>query len=115
MARANGKLTDGQVADWFGGLDFDRQLKVLTALAALHGKVREERISALKRELAALGATIERKLVSLGGNGKRKAAPIKAKYRDPSTGATWSGRGRMATWLAAKVKAGEKPSRYLAK
>ena len=29
------------------------------------------------------------------------------KYRDPKTGATWSGRGRMARWLAEKVSAGE--------
>jgi hypothetical protein len=27
------------------------------------------------------------------------AAEVKPKYRDSSTGETWSGRGRMATWL----------------
>src|SRR5207247_1010109 len=27
---------------------------------------------------------------------------VKAKYRDPKTNETWSGRGRMATWLKRK-------------
>jgi DNA-binding protein H-NS len=40
---------------------------------------------------------------------------VKPKYRNPATGEVWSGRGRMAGWLAAKVKAGEKAQRYLVK
>ena len=39
---------------------------------------------------------------------------VKAKYRDPVTGETWSGRGRMATWLKRKQDAGEDIDRYLA-
>ncbi|WP_199031311.1 H-NS family nucleoid-associated regulatory protein [Ralstonia sp. ASV6] len=35
--------------------------------------------------------------------GKRRAArktgPVPAKYRDPKTGATWSGRGRAPAWI----------------
>ena len=31
-----------------------------------------------------------------------KAYEVKAKYRDPKTNETWSGRGRMATWLKRK-------------
>ena len=38
--------------------------------------------------------------------------PAEAKYRDPATGQTWSGRGRMASWLAAKVAAGESADDY---
>ncbi len=37
---------------------------------------------------------------------------VKAKFRDPVTGETWSGRGRMATWLKRKVDAGEDAERY---
>jgi hypothetical protein len=40
------------------------------------------------------------------------AAAIKAKYRDPATGDTWSGRGRMATWLKHKQDAGEDIEKY---
>jgi H-NS histone family len=35
------------------------------------------------------------------------------KYRDPKTGETWSGRGRMATWLKTKLDAGEDIKDYL--
>lgn len=38
---------------------------------------------------------------------------VKAKYRDPLTGDTWSGRGRMASWLKRKQDAGEDIERYL--
>lgn len=44
-----------------------------------------------------------------GGNPSSapKAHEVKPKYRDPETGETWSGRGRMATWLKRKQDAGE--------
>ena len=38
---------------------------------------------------------------------------VRAKYRDPKTGDTWSGRGRMATWLKRKQDAGEDIDDYL--
>ena len=41
------------------------------------------------------------------------ASEVKAKYRDPKTGETWSGRGRMATWLKRKQEAGEHIDDYL--
>jgi hypothetical protein len=41
------------------------------------------------------------------------ASEVKAKYRDPNTGETWSGRGRMATWLKRKQDAGEDIDDYL--
>jgi DNA-binding protein H-NS len=37
---------------------------------------------------------------------------VKPKYRDPATGETWSGRGRMATWLKRKQDAGEDIEKY---
>jgi len=30
---------------------------------------------------------------------KQKTVPVEAKYRDPKTGATWSGRGRAPAWI----------------
>jgi DNA-binding protein H-NS len=38
---------------------------------------------------------------------------VKAKYRDPKTNETWSGRGRMASWLKSKQDAGEDIDEYL--
>lgn len=50
--------------------------------------------------------------LSAAGNDKR-TGPAAVKYRDPETGQTWTGRGRMATWLASKIAAGEMADRYL--
>ena len=46
----------------------------------------------------------------------RKRAPVAVKYRDPKNPSnTWTGRGRMPRWLAAKVKAGQKREKFLIK
>ena len=37
-----------------------------------------------------------------------------SKYRDPVTGDTWSGRGRMPNWLKRKLDGGETLGKYLA-
>ena len=34
-----------------------------------------------------------------------KGTTVAAKYRDPSTGATWSGRGKPPLWIAGKDRA----------
>jgi DNA-binding protein H-NS len=33
------------------------------------------------------------------------SAPAPARYRDPATGKTWSGRGRAPNWIAGKERA----------
>lgn len=50
--------------------------------------------------------------VSAAGD-DRRTCPAAVKYRDPATGQTWTGRGRMASWLASKIAAGELADRYL--
>ena len=45
--------------------------------------------------------------------GPDKTYEVKVKYRDPKTNETWSGRGRMATWLKRKQDAGEDIDSYL--
>ncbi|MEX3956094.1 H-NS family nucleoid-associated regulatory protein [Trinickia sp. EG282A] len=42
--------------------------------------------------------------------GSAQKAPLPAKYRDPKTGATWSGRGRVPGWMQGKNR-----DRYLIK
>lgn len=34
-----------------------------------------------------------------GKSAKQTKAPVEAKYRDPKTGTTWSGRGRAPAWI----------------
>lgn len=48
-----------------------------------------------------------------GRRGKRRAAA--AKYRNPSTGETWSGRGRAPRWLLDAEKRGTSRDQFLIK
>ena len=115
MAKSNGRLTAKSVGLWFSAKPYDEQAALLGELREINDKVREVRIGSLRRQLAELEG------VSSNGHMAPKAAKrgptkgnVKVKYRDPKTGDTWSGRGRMARWLAARVKAGEKQDKYLA-
>jgi DNA-binding protein H-NS len=83
--------------------------KQLTAqLEKLHKEVAlarekeiEQAIVEIKQTIADYGITAE----ELGFSSKRTAAkkpPLPAKYRNPKTGETWSGRGRAPAWLAGK-------------
>jgi len=52
--------------------------------------------------------------VRLNGDDIDEPRAAKVKYRDPATGDTWSGRGRMANWLKCKRDAGEDIEKYRA-
>jgi hypothetical protein len=57
-----------------------------------------QRRTHMERELARLGGAR-----GVGGGGsKLKGKRVAPKYRDPKTGATWSGRGARAKWLVGK-------------
>lgn len=99
-------------------------------IAALQERATEQR----KKELAAVIAEIKKKMDAYGismddlksarvpakrgrkaasakaAGGKRGPAPVK--YRDSSTGDTWSGRGRLPRWLAAYEEAGRKKEEF---
>lgn len=114
MAKGNGRLTGKSVSVWFSAIPFDEQAALLGKLKEAHDKTRLEKIEMLRQQLAAL----ENGLANNGSTAKAAARRsskkgVKAKYRDPKTGDTWSGRGRMARWLADKVKSGEKQDKYL--
>ena len=55
--------------------------------------------------IADLKGTAPKKRRKATAGKKRKVAP---KYRDPATGQTWSGRGKVPRWLAAYIKKGKK-------
>lgn len=42
----------------------------------------------------------------------RKGSKVPAKYRDPATGTTWSGRGLQPKWLKAALASGRKISDF---
>lgn len=69
----------------------------------------QSRRSELQAQLAEIGG-------STGGSGRVsriKGLKVAAKYRHPKTGETWSGRGGVAGWLAAELKAGKKREDFL--
>jgi len=107
------------VIEWFGNLSFERQREVLGQIQQAHDQSRLAKRGELEKQLMALGYGAPKrrdrpKGVSNGAprlNGKK--GWVKAKYRDPKTNETWSGRGRMARWLKSKQDAGEKIEKYL--
>jgi DNA-binding protein H-NS len=114
MARSNGRLSEKQVSAWFSALDFDKQSAFLGSLHATHDSAKQVKIDALRRQLSDLEGGRGRGAAGKRARKGRRKSPAAVKYRDPKTGDTWSGRGRMARWLAAKVSAGEKADKYLA-
>ena len=74
-------------------------------------KMLQSRKSELQAQLAEIGGG--------GGEGvtrgtrSSKGRKVAAKYRHPKTGETWSGRGGVASWLAAEIKGGKKREDFL--
>ena len=116
MAGLNGKLSEKTVTEWFSGLGFEQQGVVLAKLSDAHDEQREVKRASLMEQLSALGGVMPKKRGRPATKGRqvlKRKGSVAAKYRDPKSGETWSGRGRMAGWLAAKVKAGEKADKFL--
>ena len=120
MAR---QLAVRTVVEWFGNLSFDKQKDALGRLQGEHEQSRSAKRGELETQLAALGYAVAKRRgrpagkANGGGNSvaasKGRKAKVKAKYRDGKTGETWSGRGRMASWLKTKQDGGEKIDSYL--
>jgi len=94
MARPNGKLSEKQVSTWFAQMAFDRQSAFLGALNDTHDSAKQVQIDALRRQLAELEGGVRRVGRKRAGKAVRGKTRAAVKYRDPKTGATWSGRGR---------------------
>jgi DNA-binding protein H-NS len=90
-------------------LDVDALLKLRDDIRAILSRRAQE----LKSQIARLGGDIAGK----GRKGRRVSAmrgrKVAPKYRDPSTGETWAGRGARPRWLAARLKAGKKLDDFL--
>ena len=71
-----------------------------------------ELVSILPNNIAYLKRKVEDEAASDEIDHHDEPTGIKAKYRDPLTHETWSGRGRMAGWLKRKQDAGEDIEKY---
>jgi DNA-binding protein H-NS len=117
------QLAMSTVVAWFGNLSFDQQKDALGRMQDQHEHSRSAKKMELETQLAALGYATAKKRgrprASANGRGNGVApknarrSKVKAKYRDPKTNETWSGRGRMASWLKSRQDAGEKIEKYL--
>lgn len=65
-------------------------------------------LSAAKAKISEIMKEYGLTVADLGGTGKAKASktrePVAIKYKDPASGATWTGRGRAPLWLNGKNK-----------
>lgn len=95
--------------------------ELLAQKAALERQIaetqREERADAIA-QVRTLMAQYGLTLADIGG-GRATAAPrtgggakVAAKYRDPATGATWSGRGLQPRWLREALAGGRSISDF---
>lgn len=98
--------------------ELDELIKVAT------GRKNEELASAkasffdeVRARAASLGISLA-DIVGLGGGEKddkaagNRRAPATAKYRNPKTGETWSGRGRPARWITELEATGHKRQKF---
>jgi DNA-binding protein H-NS len=72
--------------------------KLQVQVSAAREKEIETTIAQIKEKIAEYGITAE----ELGFSSKRPAArkaALPAKYHNPKTGQTWSGRGRVPAWI----------------
>jgi DNA-binding protein H-NS len=91
-----------QIAKLQAQADEARRAEVIEVIADIRRKIGEFGLSASDLGFA--------EAPRRGRPPKAKKAPLPPKYRDPKTGATWTGRGRAPKWLA-----GKNPDRYLIK
>ena len=118
MAR---KLAMRTAIEWFDNLSFEQQNNAMLQMQQKHEEARAAKRAELEKQLAALGYATPKRQGRPKGVGNRtgaarlngKKGTVQAKYRDPKTKETWSGRGRMARWLKGKQEAGEKVEKYL--
>jgi DNA-binding protein H-NS len=91
-----------KVADKLKKKDKAPAIKAILAMMAKHEVSVSDLRSANPRSAAGKAQTRTRK-------------PVSAKYRDPETGKTWSGRGRTPLWLSSAERSGKSRDAFLIK
>jgi DNA-binding protein H-NS len=78
--------------------------KLHEEVAAAREKEVSEAIADIKAKIETYGLTAAELGFRVGRAKVGRKTPLPAKYRNPKTGETWSGRGRAPAWLAGKNK-----------
>ena len=70
-------------------------------------------IAEIRAKMQELGITVEDLQGGAPRTRRASATPVAAKYRDPASGKTWSGRGRSPVWLAEAEAQGRSRDEFL--
>lgn len=85
--------------------EYQKQIAELQKLAE---QARQDGVAEARKQVRELmqkhGLSAEDLVTSSKPTTAAKTGTVKAKYRDPDTGQTWSGRGRTPRWLNEKNK-----------
>lgn len=73
---------------------------------------RADAIQKIKALMDQYGLTVADLAGKSGASRTRKGTKVPAKYHDPATGNSWSGRGLQPKWLKAALAAGRKLSDF---
>jgi len=73
---------------------------------------RADAIQKIKTLMDEYGLTTADLNARSGSGRTRKGSKVPAKYRDPASGSTWSGRGLQPKWLKAALSSGRKLSDF---
>jgi DNA-binding protein H-NS len=76
-----------------------RNKEVKAVIAEIRARMAEYDITVDDLKAPAKRATKARAKAATGKPRKAKAASVKPKYRNPDTGATWTGRGKPPGWI----------------
>ncbi len=83
----------------------------ISELKAKLAEVQAELDAAIKEEMSVAVARVREMVAEFGltqsdvfggQSARRQGPPVAAKYRDPDSGNTWSGRGKPPRWIAGK-------------
>lgn len=81
-------------------------------IADVQREARTEAVAKVRALMAEYGLTLADIGAKAPAVGKKAASKVAAKYHDPATGDTWSGRGLKPKWLSAALAAGRNLSEF---
>lgn len=91
----------------------DQKAEIERRIAETRSTERTQALETIRKLMSDAGLTVQDLVAT--GEGKRKISAagkslgkVAAKYRNPSTGDAWSGRGLKPRWLRAELDAGRK-------
>ncbi|HTH75826.1 MAG TPA: H-NS histone family protein [Trinickia sp.] len=80
----------------------EQMSKVQAQMEAAREKELASTIEQIKAQIEEYGITAEELGFASKRTASRKTGGLPPKYRDPKTGKTWSGRGRVPAWLGKR-------------